>query len=103
MGIIYSNLTIYNITMETYQYFLNRLKKAIESPNNKRVFVINSQDKLRIEVTEGTNVIEDVEFSFDSREHDEFEIDPETLDEKFIKPFREGNLKDLYNSLKNKG
>ena len=82
--------------METPEYFINRLKKAIETPHDKRVFVMKRNNKMRVEVTQGAKVIEDVEFPIESEEFDEYEIDPKQLHERFEGPIQQNRLKEIF-------
>jgi hypothetical protein len=82
--------------METPEYFINRLKKAIEAPGDKRVFVMKRNNKIRVEVTQGVKVIEDVEFPVESEEFDEYEIDPKQLRERFEGPVAQYRLNEIF-------
>jgi hypothetical protein len=85
--------------METPEFFIDRLKKAVEKPEDKRVFVMKRNDRLRIEVTHFQNVIEDVEFPFENDGFDEYEISPEELRKRFEGPVPKGGIKELFRNV----
>jgi hypothetical protein len=85
--------------METPDFFIARLKKAIEFPDDKRVFVMKREDRLRIEVTQGQQVIEDVEFPFQNETWDEYEISPQELKKRFEGPEPKGGVKDFFRNV----
>jgi hypothetical protein len=88
------------IEMDTPEYFIERLRKAIEDPADKRVFVMKRSDKIRVEVTQGTSVVEDVEFPFKNEGFDEYEINPSQLHQKFEGPIKEENVREIFRNPK---